>query len=464
MIALHVTLLIVIVVAVCALYIVQSKRITAKNGEITVLTKQLEAAEAATESAKNETATRVDDAVKREKDACERIMADREKAHEQVLAEKERTYKDALAEKERTYVSAMEEQQKRFDVALANAQNQLKVATSEMLRERQKEFSESSRQGIGSLVAPLKETIDKMERAMADNTEKQSELRGQMKESVDSMLRQSAAAQRSADELSNALKHRTKVQGDWGETVLKELLDSNGLQEGVHYDTQFVMRDKKGNIVRDEAGHSFRPDVIVHLDGKRDMIIDSKVSLTAYVDYVNAEDELTKQNALKAHIASLQQHVKELANKDYSKYLAADRQTPDYVVMFVPNHAALLTAMNEQPDLWRRAMERNVYIADEQTLFAAMKLVSMAWTQHAQEENCREVFVLAEEMVSRVKAFEKSFDNIGTALKKAQAAYEEGGKKLADRGQSIIKTRDKIIALSDKVGVAPEQTNIEDKS
>ena len=193
-----------------------------------------------------------------------------------------------------------------------------------------------------------------------------------------------------------------------------------------------------------------RPDVILHLDQRREVIIDSKVSLTAFMDYVNAENEEERQQYLKAHIASLQNHVKELSAKDYSSYIQPPKVKMDYVIMFVPHTGALWTALNEQPDLWRKAMDKNVFIADEQTLFAALRIINLTWTQIAQAQNHEKVFALANEMLNRVSQFMKKYEAIGKALDNASKAYNEGEKKLLDKGQSIIKTCDKLQKLGAK--------------
>ena len=193
-----------------------------------------------------------------------------------------------------------------------------------------------------------------------------------------------------------------------------------------------------------------RPDVILHLDQKRDVIIDSKVSLTAFMDYVNAEDEGDRQKYLKAHVDSIQKHVKELAGKDYSSYVKPPKVRMDYVIMFVPNTGALWAAVGAQPDLWRNAMEKNVYIADEQTLFAALRIINMTWTQIAQAQNHEKVYELANEMMDRVGQFMDRYKAIGKALENAGKAYEAGEKKLEPSGQSIIQTCAKLQKLGAK--------------
>ena len=293
-------------------------------------------------------------------------------------------------------------QQSKFDETIAKVTAQMKSATDEMLKRRQEEFAASSNTSIGQIVNPLKETIDRMKEAMKENTIKQTSISSEIKTQAENMMRQSAAAKESADELTRVFRHAGRVQGNWGEIILDELLESQGLTKGVHYELQSSIRDSAGDVVRTEDDHSMRPDVILHLDQKRDVIIDSKVSLTAFMDYVNAEDENARQKYLKAHVDSIQKHVKELAVKDYSSYVKPPKVKMDYVIMFVPNTGALWTAVGAQPDLWRNAMEKNVYIADEQTLFAALRIINMTWTQIAQAQNHEKVYELANEMMDRV--------------------------------------------------------------
>ena len=287
----------------------------------------------------------------------------------------------------------------------------------------------------------------------------------EMKVNIENMMRQSEAAKKSADELARVFKHGSKVQGDWGETVLDELLESQGLTRGVHYDIQSVIRDADGYVVKSNEGSIMRPDVILHLDQRREVIIDSKVSLTAFMDYVNAEEEDKRQLFLKAHIDSIQKHVKELSAKDYSSYVQSPKVKMDYVIMFVPHTGALWTALHSQPDLWRKAMEKNVFIADEQTLFAALRIINLTWTQIAQAQNHERVYALANELLDRVGQFMKKYQAIGKALENATKAYEDGEKKLLPGGQSILQTCGKLEKLgakqSDK-NPLPQLTDIDE--
>lgn len=337
--------------------------------------------------------------------------------------------------------------EKKFEESIGKVEAQMKNAADEMLRDRQKEFADSSNRNIGLIIDPLRQKIDNMKKAMTESTLSQTNISAQMKAGIESMMRVSESAMKSADELARVFRQGSKVQGDWGEAVLSELLESQGLTPGVHYDLQSSLRDATGNTVRTETGSTLRPDVILHLDSSRDVIIDSKVSMSAFIDYVNADDEPHRIAALNAHVESLRKHVRELASKDYSSYIQPPKVRMNYVIMFVPNTGALWTALRHQPDLWRKAMEKNVYIADEQTLFAALKIVSMTWTQIAQERNHEKVYALADEMLDRVGQFVKKHQALGKALDNARKAFDESDRKLQPQGQSILTTCAKLQKL-----------------
>ncbi len=185
----------------------------------------------------------------------------------------------------------MDALQNRFDETVAKMQEQLKTATAELLKARQQEFEQTSRDSMAHILEPLNRQLGQMREAVTENTRVHGELGGRMSADISNLLRCSESARESADRLANALRNGGKIQGDWGETVLTELLESQGLSEGVHFDTQSFIRDASGNIVREDGMAAMRPDVILHLDKERDVVIDAKVSLSAYLDYMNAESD-----------------------------------------------------------------------------------------------------------------------------------------------------------------------------
>lgn len=276
-----------------------------------------------------------------------------------------------------------------------------------------------------------------------------------MKANIDTIVRQTEAAQRSATELTTALKHDSKIQGDYGEAILDEILSSQGFTRGIHYDLQYTIKDANARAVKSEDGSMMRPDVVFHLDKVRDVIIDSKVNLTDFINFANAETADERRHWLDKHVASIRNQIRLLSQKNYAKYHAKTRGRMDYVIMFVPISAAWWEALRREPALWREAMEQKVYIADEQTLFAALSIIRLTWTQIAQVENQQQVFDLATEMIDRVGQFMKQYKAIGNSLSAAVEAYAKGEKKLQPSGQSILKTTEKLL----KIGCQDSKTN-----
>lgn len=373
----------------------------------------------------------------------------------------------ALERQKKASEEALDLLRTRFDETIARMRAELGTATEKMLKERQEEFEKSSKASMGHILLPLEKSLEEMKKSVTENTTRHAEFGGKLTESLTMVLQHSDMARESAEKLANALRGGGKVQGDWGETVLAELLASQGLTEGVQFETQFVMRDPSGNPVRNANEHTMRPDVILHLDRERDVIIDAKVSLSAFIDYMNAETDESRERALRNHILSIENHVKELVAKNYSAYIQPPRMSVGYVIMFVPNTAALYTAVNARKDLWRKAMEQGVYIADEQTLYAALKIIDVTWRNITQAENHQEVYKLANEMLDRVQAFVGTFVKIGSELDAARKAYDDSFKKLQPGGQSIPYTCSKLIKLGAKhsktnpKGIDPELLGLE---
>lgn len=383
------------------------------------------------------------------------LYARQEEAHRRELDQAESAHREAQQAMESAHEKAMEALKEQFTEASGKMSEQLRNTTEDILRKRQEEFASSSREKLGQILQPLQNSLKSMQDKVAENTTRHNELGGQLSESIKNLLQHTESAQASADRLSGMLKGNTRYQGVWGERVLNEILESLNLKEGIHFETQRHLTDEKGEMVQSDSGSRLKPDVILHLDQNKDVIIDSKVSLSGFIKYMEAETDRQREDALREHIASIENHVKELAKKDYASYVAHPRVRMGYVIMFVPNTSALILATNHKPTLWREAMEKNVYIADEQTLYAALKIVSLTWQQIAQTENHKQVYALAEQMLKRVGAFMKSFTDIGAALEKASKSYDDGLKKLEPGGQSIPQTCRRLIELGAKAPTPP---------
>ena len=256
----------------------------------------------------------------------EQIKSDKEEA-QRVLNEKKiewnELYKKDLEEQERAQKEAREELEKKINLLVGNATKEINISAEKMLKERQNEFSKSSNESIGQVLNPLKDKISELQKVVNDNKEHQANRDGRMEEQIKNLMEQCVKTQNTANEMSSALRHDTKVQGDWGEMKLENLLASQGLVEGIHFNVQSSLHDKDGNVIRNEKDKTMRPDVILHLDQRREIIIDSKVSLTAFTNFINSEEQEDKNRFLDEHIKSLEKHWKELSAKDYSSYVVS---------------------------------------------------------------------------------------------------------------------------------------------
>ena len=382
----------------------------------------------------------------------EKAVQDAEKAKDAVMAAHDKAHADALAARDQAHEAAMKTMKDQFAVAMDQMKVQAKNATDELLKARQQEFKESSSEMIGHLLNPVKEKMDELRKEMSANSDVHKTAESAIKSDVENLMKYTGRVARSTDQLAAAFKYGNKLQGTWGETILEELLSSQGLTKGVHFDVQPTITDAEGHTVKNEDGSAMRPDVIIHLDRRREVIVDAKTSLADYVNYVNAENEEDRVRYLRAHIDSIKKHVKELTRKDYASYVQPPKMSAGYVIMFVPNMGALWTALNAEPDLWRWAAEQNVYIADEQSLYGAIRIVQLTWTQVQQAENHEKVFTLAGEMMDRVDKFLSAYDSVGKALEGAMKAYNEGARKLAPGGQSITTTAIKLAKMGARKG------------
>ena len=429
---------ILIIIAIVVTRALVKSRLTAQyHAEAVRLEKDLEHLQ----SDKKELETELTAVRERIPDQIAQAVAQAEKAKDAVIEAREQAHADAMATLKENFTATMEQMK-----------SQVKADTDALLKQRQQEFKESGTEAIGHLLEPFKTRLEDLRKEMSDNSDQHKTSREAIKTDVDNLMKFTAKVSTSAEHLAAAFKYGNKIQGTWGETILEELLSSQGLTKGIHFDVQPTISG---------ADSTLRPDVIIHLDRRREVIVDAKVSLSAYVNYVNAATEEDRQRYLKAHIDSIKTHVKELVKKDYASYIKPPKVSAGYVIMFVPNMGALWAALNAEPDLWRRAAEQNVYIADEQSLYGAIRIVQLTWTQVQQAENHEKVFELADEMIGRVDRFLESYESIGKAINALGKAYEEGHKKLEPGGQSIKTTAVKLVKMGARKGKFIDSTMLD---
>lgn len=359
-----------------------------------------------------------------------------------------REHYDAMLEGiERHNRETADQMNARFQETVALMKQEVQNSTRQLLRDRQAEFAALSQEKLAGIMEPLQRDILSMQEAVKENTARNAGFNGQLQQGIKSVLEQSMRARESADKLVSALTLSNKSQGQWGERILTELLESTGMKQGIHFDVQEFIRDEGGRKVLGDGGNALQPDVILHIEPGHDVVVDSKVSLTAFFSYNEAQTQAERERFLTEHVNSLKSHVKELVRKDYSGHL---KGALDYVIMFVPVTQALYVATQREPSLWREAMEKRVYIADEQTLYAALKIIDLNWRQQAQAENHAEIFRLAGEMMDRMRLFLGHMQKAGNALGTAQKCFDDAYAKLWDGQQSVAKTCRKLTDLGAK--------------
>ena len=348
----------------------------------------------------------------------------------------------------------MEEMQQKSDEQFAQrlslVQEQLKNTTEILLRQRSEELDKTNMAQMGAILTPLREVIKEMKDSMDDNKESFARSTSALGEQLRQMMTVTNSLGSEAEKLSKALQTGPKVQGDFGEMKLRDLLDKFGFSVGLEYDVQYVMRDAKGKVIRnDDTNDSMRPDVVLHYPEEKDVIIDAKASLTAFIGYVNATTDEERSRYLEDHVKSVRKHINELADKQYYRYNMDGRQTLDFVIMFIPNEAAMQAALYKDPDLWSYAFNKKVFVTSEQNLYAVLMMLEIAWIQRRQTENQEKVFGLANLMIDRVGDFIERFEDIGDKVDKLQKSYDSAHTKLTGNQSMLVPAR-KLVNMGAK--------------
>lgn len=333
------------------------------------------------------------------------------------------------------------------DTFLQSAQKTLsdhfRALASGILDEKSKNFSEGSQKELGTLLDPLKAQIkefrEKVEQAQTDSKTGVAKLEGMIGNL--SGLNQKIAAE--AENLATALRGSAKAQGDWGEFILRDLLEKAGLREGEQYSFQQAFT----GLESEEGGgaRTVRTDVIVNLPGGRNLVIDSKVSLTAYTDSVNAASEAERAAALKLHLTSVRKHIDELARAGYHKLPGVE--APDFVVMFVPVEPAFLAALAADPELWAEAYKRNILLVGPTTLLYVIRIVNVLWQQEAQTKNVRDVMDRGAELYDKFVNFVGDLEKVGSSLRSADTNYTNAMKKLAQGRGNLVRQAEMLKEL-----------------
>lgn len=315
------------------------------------------------------------------------------------------------------------------------ARGTFKLIATELLNHSRKTMNEEGKVSLDQLLSPLKEQIDGLNKELKQYQEKQDLNAKYFGKELDKMIAANNEITQEASRLSNALVSNNKIQGDWGEGVLKRILDLSGLKQDVHYQVQ-VTRDNQGNLIRNDEGTMLRPDVTLFMPDGKNLIIDSKVSLTAFVEYVNATTPEAQQKALKDHVASVRAQVDLLAKKEYTTQV---KNATDFALMFIPNEPAYLTAMQGNQQLWEYAYQKHVVIVSPTHLLSVAQLLMQLWSRDKQNKNAEAIAKEVMKLMDKLNGFTTDLDKIQNGIDAMQKTYKSAMTKLTGKGGIVSK-------------------------
>ncbi len=309
---------------------------------------------------------------------------------------------------------------------------------NDIMEEKSKQFKEINRESMELLLKPFRDNISDFKRRVEDIYSQENEQRGALKAEIKNLMDLNRRITEETNHLTAALKGNSKVQGDWGEVILDTILESSNLVNGIHYTTQTNLKD--------EAGNNRRPDVILRLPEGKEIVIDSKVSLTAFVNYTRAEETDARNRFMKEHLRSIRAHVEELGRKSYQELL----NSPDFVIMFVPTEPAFLAALQSDPEIWNDAYRKKVIISSPTNLFALLKIVDDLWKRDNQSKNALRIAEEGGNLYNKFVGFVETLENIGKGISAAGAAYEKAMTQLKTGSGNLIGRTEKLRKLGVK--------------
>lgn len=396
--------------------------------------------------------------VKREselKETFEKQLADFKASYETQIAELKTSHEKQLeqtkegAEKQIEALKQMNREQ--IDSQIKLIKEQMQTTSEEVLKRRQEELGERNKEQVSKIIDPLQQSLKDMQEAFDKSKEQQNEALTRLDETIKINMQKSAELGETADRLTRALTGEVKVQGNFGELKLKQLLEDLELKEGEQFDTQETLRDKAGKTAKGEDGKGLIPDFILHFPNNRHVVVDSKMSLTDYERYMNAEDGTAeKSDYLKAHIASVRAQVKRLAKKEYTKYLPSGYNRLNFAIMYVPIEGALNLALLNDNSLWREAYDDGVLILGPQTMYMNLRVLEMMWTQVRQLQNQQDMMNAANTVIDRVQDFGIRFMEVESSMNDTIKKISKLKITTADSGPSIITAAKNLIKAGAK--------------
>jgi DNA recombination protein RmuC len=346
----------------------------------------------------------------------------------------------ALQSRHEVEVEASNEKLKLLKNAKDELSLEFKNLANQIFEEKAKKFSSSNKEQLELLLKPFREQVTNFSKQAREQFEVEIKDRHLLKDELSRLKEMNAQLASEAINLTKALKGENKTQGNWGELVLEKILEQSGLRKGVEYELQATFKNEENKL--------YRPDVIIHMPGDRDIVIDSKVSLTAYERFMSSEEESDKKQALKEHIVSISSHIKELSQKSYEKLEGV--RSLDFVLLFMPIEGAFLLALESDGEFFKRAYDQNILVVSPSTLLVTLRTIEHIWRTQRQEEHAQKIAAEAEAMYDKLVLFLDEMKNIGNQIQKTHDSYEKAMNRLSSGRGNVIKRAQNIVELGIK--------------